>query len=68
MHYPIKKLSPELSDTQDQSNVMEDDIIAQFSQDLNFHSVIEDQDDEVSWFRDDVPIKQIPIEELGEGN
>lgn len=60
LHYPIKRLSIEFYDAQDErDNASEDDINMQFSNDTNFRNIIENRDDEVSWFRDDVPTTQV---------
>lgn len=59
-YYPIKKFSSE-SFEQDDKNLAEDDINGKFTRDSDFHSLLEEQDTAVSWFRDDVPSKQIPI-------
>ncbi|WOH09924.1 hypothetical protein DCAR_0729384 [Daucus carota subsp. sativus] len=59
-YYPIKKFSSE-SFEQDDKNLVEDDINGKFTHDSDFHSLLEEQDTGVSWFRDDVPSKQIPI-------
>lgn len=64
IHYPIKKLSTTIDDLHDDNNANDDDDInGQFAHDRSM-SLLENQDDEASWFRDDVPTKQIPIEEL----
>lgn len=61
INYPIKRQSTEFYDTQDGDNAVEDDINEQFSQDMIFRSIIEEQDHEFSWSRDDVPTTKIPI-------
>ena len=59
--YPIKRLSAEFQDTQGEDNAVEDDISGQFSNDTIFRSIIEEQDHEMSWYREDFPATQIPI-------
>lgn len=54
--YPIKRPSSEFYDTADQNDDIKFDINGQLIQ----HSSLM-RDDEVSWFRDDVPTKQIII-------
>lgn len=61
LHYPIKRVSTDISDAQDDNDVIEDDINGQFSHDMNFNSFIKNRDDEVDWFRDNIPITKIPI-------
>lgn len=61
-NYPIKRLSAEFYDPHNENNATEDDINGQFIHDMSFHSLIENQDHEVSWFRDDIPTKLFPIE------
>ena len=54
--YPFKRPSSEFYDTADQNDDIKFDINGQLIQ----HSSLM-RDDEVSWFRDDVPTKQIII-------
>ncbi|KAL6577016.1 hypothetical protein OROMI_011292 [Orobanche minor] len=57
----IKRVSTEVEDNQDRQEVVEDDLNGQFSNDTIFRSIIEEADREVSCFREDIPVTEIPI-------
>ena len=59
--YPLKRQSIDFYDTQDDNNTAVDDINGQFSHDLSFRSLLKNEYEELSWFRDDLPTKQIPV-------
>ena len=58
--YPIRKLPKEVHHTEGENDEVEDDINSQFSNDTIFRSLIEEQDQESTWFRENIPATQIP--------
>ena len=54
-------MASEFHDALDDKFATEDDINGQFKHDSDLRSLIDKRDDEISWFRNDVPSKQIPI-------
>lgn len=59
VHYPIKRLS--MYDTEGGNDANDDDIHGQLSHDMSFRSIIDNEEEELSWYRDDLPTTQIPI-------
>ncbi|XP_074351757.1 uncharacterized protein LOC141690898 [Apium graveolens] len=60
-YYPIKRISLEFSEI-GVGNTIEDDMFGKFSHDTSFRTIIENHENEVTWFRNDVPAKEITKE------
>lgn len=59
-HYPVKRISPELVETGVENTITYD--IGKFTHDNSFRTMIENHENEVTCYRDDVPAKEIPNE------
>ncbi|XP_074347462.1 uncharacterized protein LOC141686321 [Apium graveolens] len=60
-YYPVKRISSEFSEI-GVGNTIEDDMLGKFSHDTSFRTMMENHENDVTWFRNDVPAKEIAKE------